>query len=199
MAAGVAIARTDDRAGTGQFEIKLVASIGHKPSLLVHKRIIHYEKVLAVSFDSIDVAFRDDDGGGAGSLLNLVRDPSPVFVSTGFNLPGLIDYVPLKSFESLRFPASQRLPVDQEFHFIAIGIDAHLHCLPLHVLEVPVRIDVNGRSVFPCRRITVIAILGKAAEIHYAEMGGHAWPKIGRRLASIVKPCPYESPAQIGI
>src|ERR1039458_2073207 len=48
----------------------------------------------------------------------------------------------------------------------------------------------------PARLIIIKIVLGKTAHVEHAEMRIHAWPRIRRRLAAIIKSRPDETAAQ---
>ncbi len=118
-------------------------------------------------------------------------------------LAGFADVLADRHLERIyaQFLAAERLPVQEQFDLLRIGVDHHRDLLALVPGPVPVRENMDRRLRGPEALVAVKAVLREPGEIDYAEVGTARWPvvtaAVGSRLTKVVEAGPDEFAQQI--
>src|SRR5215472_16764989 len=196
MVGRIAIAGSDEFAGTGDFESDLVFSYRHNAAFLVVHLHDDHRDILSVGGDLLPVYGKSNRGRGASSLAARGKGELAVLVAARLQHARGVYDIQRQMLIFLHLLRAEALSVEEEFDFIHIGVNPNGDFLAFVSGPVPVRKEMEHRPLRPPGLVIEECVLGKAADVDDAILRADVRPAIGRGLTAIIKAGPDEAASE---
>ena len=192
MAAGVAIAYTDDFAFPCNGKSDEVVGIGHFAAFAVYYGDIDDAHILAIGQHGGFVGGEHHFGWGTRGF-DFGGQFFAFFVGDRFEFAGFVIDCPLQVAVAFHLLFAQAFAIQKQLHIIGIGIDPHIDGLATFVAPIPVRRDVQHVFIGPPTLVVVIQVFGKTTHVHHPEVRADVGPLERSWFTPIIEARPDEA------